>query len=644
MTTYTVKSTGGNYSSLNAALGAIATGAISDAPGHEIILETIGTEPTTSYSFTGSGAGASRINPVTIRVATTGGPFLLDITKAGSFTNVPSIRWDLSGSGTSRLRFRGFWQLNGGCHGWEFHGDTDVNAGPLDGETGWTAGTQSGTWLGNLFIQYGFLTRRINDELVWNGVKFVHRRKGSTSGVRGYTVPGNVGVTCLKIDSSYSSGQTRPSDGIQILDCEFARYANDAIHVLGMSNSLIQDFWIHDLYPTEPNNVVHIDGFHIMQAYQSTIDRGLIERVLYQGAWLKTDSSPATFVGDTTGTYNSLNGLTVSNVIARTFGGPFLTAAGAPEFDPDLTFVEPSDGSTRPYGATGGTAFGVTNARKVLIAHCVGVEQFTGAGLEVNYTNSSSRPRLPQGGTWLNSTSDMDVDVVNSVFSWVACDRSGGKLSIDPKSLGTWRNNHQTTIKASTGNYEVVTVAGVGDLTIGVPPLWSSTFEPFTGSPLIDAGYDSTLSTGLALPAADYNGTTWTGLRNIGAYETAGAAAPLVASAGLDTTGVEDTPIQLDGAGTTSPATTTWSWAKLSGPGAVVFSSTTAPAPTATIADPGVYVIRLTASTVETPGTTATDDVTVTVTAATGPEPTTGPHLIDDGVLLLDGIAHVIMR
>jgi hypothetical protein len=56
----------------------------------------------------------------------------------------------------------------------------------------------------------------------------------------------------------------------------------------------------------------------------------------------------------------------------------------------------------------------------------------------------------------------------------------------------------------------------------------------------------------------------------------------------------------------------------------------------------GTYVIRLTASTVETPGTTDTDDVTVVVTAAPTPPGPSVPGLFSGGqVRLIEGVVYV---
>jgi hypothetical protein len=641
MATYTVKSSGGDFTTLNAALTAIANGTITDVAGHVIVLYTIGTEPT-NYSYTGSGAGATRANHVTIRVATpaeNGGTNLdLQITKAAGsgstngFLNVPRIRWDLRDSGKSRLRFRGYWYLKGGCHGWEFYGDPDETVsgpGHLDGDV----------WNGNLFIQYGFQSEKINDDVVFDGVKFIMRKSGITTGTRGYN---NVG--CLRINSPKQGTQARPSDNWLINNCEMAHYASDGMFIQGLSNSTVSNNHIHHLYPTVAGNGDHIDGMHITQMSDSQVINNTIHHVLYQGLWMKTDNTPTAYTADHD-TYGALYNLVVANNIMHTFGGRYLHESGtAPDFNPLLTFVEPKDQSTRTYGPSaidksgvGGTGAGITNGKKVLFAHNIAVNQFSGAGLEVNATQAGQRP------SWMTGTADLDVDIVNNVVSWAACDRSGGKVSVNPKALGTWRNNLQTTVLASYNDYEVVTVAGTGDLAIGTAPNWDANYVPFTGSPLLNAGYNSTLSTGLTLPAADRNGVTW-GTRDIGGYETAGETAPLKADAGLDTGGVVSTAIQLDGSATTSPGTTTWSWSKVSGPGTVTFSSSTASTPTATCSLVGTYVIRLTASTVATPGTTDTDDVTVYVTAE--PEPPE-PSLVVAGlfsggqVRLIDGVVYV---
>jgi hypothetical protein len=660
MATVTVKTNGGDYSSLDAVFNAIRTGAgvFSSNVPHDVILYTIGNEPA-SYTYTGSGVGSSRTQPVVFKVAApsdnNGVPLDLKITKAGNFTNLTSIHWDTRNSGLSRLRFRGYWQLKGNCHNWQFFADDDIEGsgpGHLDGDVEWslpsTHGGQTYQYKGNMFVQYGLVTRKINDDFRLEGVKFICRKKNETSGPRGWTVtPGTTaavggGVQCFKFDSQEGGGVSRPSDGLEVINCEFGHYGRDGLQILGVTNGRFSNVWIHDLYPREADNSDHIDGIHVLQAKDTTFDRFLIERVLYQGFWMKTDKTPNPYTGDATGEWNSLTNVTVSNVIAHTFGGKFLE--GLPDFDGDLTYIDKGDTVPSLYKKTGGNAFGITNPRSVLFANCVGTNNFANAGLEVNFTASGDRPRLHAGGTWLNSVSDMKADIVNCVVSWAACDRSGGKLSIDPRAVGTWRNNLQTTVKTSSGSYEVVTVKGTGDLNIGTNPNWGADYVPFTGSPLINAGYTGALSTGLTLPTTDYNGTTWA-TRDIGAFETSGAvAAPLNANAGLDTAGDVSTAIPLDGGGSTSPGTTTYAWTKVSGPGTVTFSAASSSSTTATCSLVGTYVIRLTVSTTEAPGTTDTDDVSIVVSDPTSNEDTSVGHLLSNKVRLIGGAAFVGLK
>lgn len=639
-TTYIDVKAGNTYTTLNGVLTAIANGTISDAADQVVRLYTIGTQAS-AYAITGSGVGQTRVNPIVVRVAypsENGGVALdLAVEQELGVTNVRGVHWDMSGAGASRLRFRGRIYLKGGCHNWKFKGNPTANCGALDGATTWVSGAGSGTFLGNLVVGYGMQAEKLNDDLVIDGVKFFMKRSGTTSGKRGYNT-----VVCFKMNSSKDSTQSRASTGMIVRNTEFAFYANDGMQILGADGALIEDVWIHDLYPTAANNSHHIDGIHVMQMVDSTVNRVRIERCLYQGLWLKTDNSPATFVNDTTGYFNSISDCVFSNVIVSDLGGPFLE--GALDFDGSLTYTEGT--ATKTYGTTGGQAFGVTNCRKVLLAHCVGVRNFNNAGLEVNYTVTSQRPRLPPsvGGTWLNATSDMDVDIVNCVFTYAATSDVAGKyIPVDPKTLGTWRNNLQTQVVTSKTGLQIVTVKGTGDLDIGTNPNWDTSYVPYTGSPLLNVGYNSTLSTGLPLPAADFAGVTW-GTRDIGAYETAGAVATLNADAGVDTTGVVSTAIQLDGSATTSGGTTTWSWAKVSGPGTVTFSSTTAATPTATCSQVGTYVVRLTASTVAAPGTTDTDDVTVVVTAAPVVPGEGVPGLFPDNqVRVIEGVAYVMV-
>ena len=66
------------------------------------------------------------------------------------------------------------------------------------------------------------------------------------------------------------------------------------------------------------------------------------------------------------------------------------------------------------------------------------------------------------------------------------------------------------------------------------------------------------------------------------------------------------------------PATVTTTWTKVSGPGTVTFASASARATTATFSAAGSYVLRLTAS---DSALSASDDIAVTVNAATGNGP-----------------------
>jgi hypothetical protein len=123
---------------------------------------------------------------------------------------------------------------------------------------------------------------------------------------------------------------------------------------------------------------------------------------------------------------------------------------------------------------------------------------------------------------------------------------------------------------------------------------------------------------------------TGTGERVAEAYDGMPAAAPLLqidyvealqnappaVDAGSDQTiGLTEAAV-LDGAGSDDglpnpPATTTWSWSVVSGPGTVTFADSNAQDTTATFTDAGIYVLRLTGDDSELQ---ASDDMQVTVT------------------------------
>jgi hypothetical protein len=642
MTTFTVKAFGGDYTSLNSALAAVANGTITDVAGHVIVLYQIGSEPTSGYTFTGTGAGATRVNQVTIRPATVvenGVPLTLDITKTMTFTAVRSIRWDCSGVGTSRLRFRALCTFQGasgsgsgttGCHNWSFIGDRTQECGSLDGEANDPA--TGLPWKGNLFVQYGNKWNRLNDDITYDGVSFIMRRSGSTSGNRCWSL-----VTCLKVESNISSAQARHSQRWLVRNCEMAYYATDGFQVIGLEDSTIEGCEIHHLYPSYEGNNEHIDGLHILQSVNLTVQRNHIHHTLYQGIWVKCDSTPNGYTGSGANNinYSANRGIRILHNRGNDFGGPYID--GEPYFTNTLGYnnlYAPYE--YRLYIDTGGQGLGVTNVASGLVSGNVFVENFNNPGLEVNYQSNS----LPIS---ITTPGDMNVDFENNVFSYAASEQTAGKLGLnigDPGFDGTWKNNLQTVTKSSNATYIVVT-AQVGDIATGTSPQWDTDYRPTSGSPLINAGYDSTLSTGLARSSTDYNSVSWTSPRNIGLFETDAGAPTLNASAGADTIGTTTVAVPLTASDSTvSSGTITYAWTKISGPGTVTFSNAAVAQPTATMSSAGTYVLQVTVSTVESPGTTDFDEVTVVVSDASPPAIAT-PAILASKVYVLGGLPHV---
>jgi hypothetical protein len=264
------------------------------------------------------------------------------------------------------------------------------------------------------------------------------------------------------------------------------------------------------------------------------------------------------------------------------------------------------------------------------------VENFNNAGLEVNYQSNS----LPAS---ITTPGDQNIDIENNVFSYAGSEVAPGKLALnigDPGFDGTWKNNLQT-INKTTSAY-IVVPAQTGDLPTGTSPGFDADYLPLAFSPLIDAGYSGALSLGLARSATDYLGVAWGTPRSIGLSAQFGPApgAP-DARAGADTIATTDVAFSLSGSDSTVPSgTITYAWSKVSGPGAVTFSSSTVAQPSVTIDTAGTYVLRLTVSTAESPGTTDTDDVTVVVSDYVAPV-VGGAALLDTGVYVLGGLAHV---
>jgi PKD repeat protein len=103
---------------------------------------------------------------------------------------------------------------------------------------------------------------------------------------------------------------------------------------------------------------------------------------------------------------------------------------------------------------------------------------------------------------------------------------------------------------------------------------------------------------------------------------------PPTVNAGPDQSVVQPNSVTLSGSVSDDglpnpPGTTTSQWSVVSGSGTVTFADPAAPSTTATVSDPGAYVLRLTASDSEL---SSSDDVTVTVV---GPN---GPFTLDVGV------------
>jgi hypothetical protein len=648
MGTYTVKSSGGDYTTLHQVLTAIQdnTAPFNTDIAHTIVLYQEGARPV-SYTYNGkAGVARTRVNPITFRPATAAenGGTPVDITiggsafTAGSITNMRSIWWDCSTAGASRIRFRGLWTFNGatgtgstgGCHNWRFIGDrTQDNSAwsGLDGEA--TDPATSTPWLGNLFVQYGHKWDKLNDDILYDGVSFVMRRESTSSGYRGWNT-----VPALKTNSAFGGTQARHCTNWQIRNCEVAYYAADGMKLAGLGGgSVVEDNEIHHLYPQLPDNYEHIDGIEVPLATDLTIQRNDIHHILWQGAIIKCLSSAGTYTTDRA-TYESIQGFRFLHNNIHDIGGDYLT--GAPGFTPSDTFVD--FGVTKTYGSVGGTGMVVTNIVEALVDGNVVVDNIGAAGCEVDYQFASQPFSITGAG-------DQHIDITNNVFSWVASEISSTKIGLnigDPGFDGTWKNNLQTEVKSSTATY-IVVPAQVGDVATGTSPLWDANYRPLTGSPLIDAGYASTNSTGLTRLSTDFEGTTWSSPRNIGLYETDAGAPTLNADAGIDLSAFTNVALPLSASDSTvSSGTITYAWTKVSGPGTVTFSNAAVAQPTATMNTAGSYVLRVTVSTVESPGTTDTDDVTVTVTDYVAPTPGAA-SLLGSGVYVIGGLPHVFI-
>lgn len=241
----------------------------------------------------------------------------------------------------------------------------------------------------------------------------------------------------------------------------------------------------------------------------------------------------------------------------------------------DSRTVSRIDPNAGPIGTDGVTRVGAVDFTSVQLGDLYNYSDMTGSTLA----------GAPNTGTW---TVVFDSNIANAEWGrigWNAQVCGDGALTITAAS-----SNDNTTFGTAQNvtRGQDLTVPNGRYLKISVLFRRATTGE----SPIL---YDLSVGTDGYTPPAQTN------------------AAPTV-NAGADLTTAILVPVKLKGSacddGLPNGGTLSFTWSKLSGPGAVTFANAGALATTATINTPGAYVLRLTAS---DGAATASDDINVTI-------------------------------
>jgi hypothetical protein len=676
--TYTVKPSGGTFSSMNAAFAALGT---TIKAGDEVVIgPTDGTTTTwepdavSGSSYTSPTTISDRIfaSPVTFRLVTSSENdeevCRVRLARHWRFRNCRNIIFDTSGSDCT-LEWRGSLRLEN-CRDFTIKGsrhpdnvNRDVTYDASDSSQDWTDQTKSNFIFVNQFrietLGITTTTERILVEGVAVTAQFGHG-SGNNIVENGQTLPGRSHPVLVTLAGS-NSGLLARTNNITFRNMHLFNGAHDGFRIQHAEDVLIEDCDINDLWPTtyqpqSQENGRHTDGVQVVSCRRGMIRRCRIRRVGYQGLWLRTDSFP-TF---TVPTEYVIDDFVISGCTVSEMGLQAINAYAATRTDPKAPTGIPTaappvlDGPTQlvPIGA-GGLGIGIKNTLGVRVENTVA--RGPAGGLRVEWQPTSAP-------AWFTASNRSDpvlglhvranVEVVNCVVNAFRVTGGAGRLEwrindTPQTGLPNLRVSHsaQTTLwgQGSTGpdfpiNPAPSTAAPFNNFAVPLSnPGWDeSTFLPFDNSALVGAGSNvahwpirtTTVPAGTtALQPFDLGRRVWDTPRTVGAWAGPEAELPAPPTPNAVAAGPEfaelvagTVTVELDGSATTSTGgTLTQQWSTISGPDTVTYSASTSLVTDATFTVVGVYVIRLRATV-----SSVDSDAFLTVTVTDSAPPITG--------------------